>query len=359
MKVKIIGAGSIGNHLANASRSIGWDVTICDQNEEALRRTKEEIYPSRYGSWDENIKLELASKNDQLNTFYDLILIGTPPDSHIHLAISAAESKPRAILIEKPASGLDFSEIENLLEVSKKNNVKLFVGYDHIVSDSVEYCSKLLTDNFLGEVDTIDVEFREHWGGIFNAHPWLEGPWDSYLGFSYRGGGALGEHSHALNLWQHFARACSFGKVHKVQAKLQQVKNEQVDYDSIASLNLITETGHLGRCIQDVVTLPTKKQFIIQGKNARIECILSPLADEVRIIPASGGEVTTKIFNKTRPDDFVKELNHIKDVLNNGAESPIDLNFGLDTMRVIHAAHKSNISDNTENIDYNLSFLEL
>ena len=84
-----------------------------------------------------------------------------------------------------------------------------------------------------------------------------------------------------------------------------------------------------------------------------------PFADEVQIIPTSEGEITTKVFNKTRPDDFVKELNHIKDVLNGGAESPIDLNFGLDTMRVIHAAHKSNISDKTENIDYNCTFLEL
>ena len=29
-KVKIYGAGSIGNHLAYACRSKGWDVTLCD-----------------------------------------------------------------------------------------------------------------------------------------------------------------------------------------------------------------------------------------------------------------------------------------------------------------------------------------
>ncbi len=30
------------------------------------------------------------------------------------------------------------------------------------------------------------------------AHPWLAGPQDSYLGFWRRGGGASGEHSHAI-----------------------------------------------------------------------------------------------------------------------------------------------------------------
>jgi phosphoglycerate dehydrogenase-like enzyme len=29
--VKILGAGSIGNHLANASRRLGWNVTLCDK----------------------------------------------------------------------------------------------------------------------------------------------------------------------------------------------------------------------------------------------------------------------------------------------------------------------------------------
>ncbi len=30
MKVKIFGAGSIGNHLANAARVLGWSVDLCD-----------------------------------------------------------------------------------------------------------------------------------------------------------------------------------------------------------------------------------------------------------------------------------------------------------------------------------------
>ena len=38
--VKIFGAGSIGNHLAHASRSLGWNVTICDVDQAALDRTR-------------------------------------------------------------------------------------------------------------------------------------------------------------------------------------------------------------------------------------------------------------------------------------------------------------------------------
>ena len=39
-KVKVLGAGSIGNHLANASRRRGWQVAICDLDPAALARTR-------------------------------------------------------------------------------------------------------------------------------------------------------------------------------------------------------------------------------------------------------------------------------------------------------------------------------
>ena len=38
MNVKILGAGSIGNHLSNAARQLGWSVTLSDVDPAALRR---------------------------------------------------------------------------------------------------------------------------------------------------------------------------------------------------------------------------------------------------------------------------------------------------------------------------------
>mgnify|MGYP001428222303 CR=1 FL=1 len=62
MNVKIIGAGSIGNHLANACVTQGLSVTIVDIDKEALDRTKNIIYPERYEHWDDKIKLTQPSK---------------------------------------------------------------------------------------------------------------------------------------------------------------------------------------------------------------------------------------------------------------------------------------------------------
>ena len=67
-KVKILGAGSIGNHLAHASRKMGWCVDIYDIDANALVRTKEEIYPGRYGEWDKTINLYGSKENLNINT---------------------------------------------------------------------------------------------------------------------------------------------------------------------------------------------------------------------------------------------------------------------------------------------------
>ncbi|WP_120495692.1 Gfo/Idh/MocA family protein [Kiloniella sp. EL199] len=356
-KVKIFGAGSIGNHLANASRSLGWDVTICDVDPEALRRTKEEIYPSRYGLWDDDIKLHLNDDAPKGN--FDIIFIGTPPDHHNSLALSALEELPKAILVEKPFCTPSLKDAQTLSSKAEKLGVSLFVGYDHVVGLATRKVAELIAQNIIGNVETLDVEFREHWGGIFNAHPWLAGPQDSYLGYWERGGGACGEHSHALNLWQHFAHLLCKGKVSEVSATMDMIEKDTLAYDKIAAINLTTERDFKGRVIQDVVTKPTRKWARIQGTLGAIEwvCGSKPGTDTV-YLELDDKNTEAFHFSKTRPDDFIAELSHIKRVLNNKSANPqiISGQRGLETMMVISAAYKSHFTKNVVNINYSSGF---
>ena len=84
MRVKIFGAGSIGNHMAYAFRTKGFEVHVCDNDIEALTRMEMNIYPERYGKWDSKIKL-YESSNAPIGGF-DIIIIGTPPESHLDIA---------------------------------------------------------------------------------------------------------------------------------------------------------------------------------------------------------------------------------------------------------------------------------
>jgi predicted dehydrogenase len=351
MKTKIIGAGSIGNHLSNAARSLGWPVALVDSDPEALRRTREEIYPARYKQWDDDIAL--YAPNTAPAGGFDLICIGTPPDSHIKLARAAVAEKPRAVLVEKPLSGPDLAGLQELADEARQNDVAVFVGYDHVVGRASRELADLLKTKAIGDVATLDVEFREFWGGIFAAHPWLAGPWDSYLGFWQRGGGASGEHSHAANLWQHFAHVAGAGRVVEVGASLDFVSDGKVDYDRLCLMSLRTESGLLGRCVQDVVTQPPRKWARVQGSAGHLEwwCGRESGVDVVTGKTAEG-DVERRI-TKTRPDDFIEELRHIEAALaGDPAVSPISLSRGLDTMMVVAAAHLSNKTGRRVTIDY-------
>jgi predicted dehydrogenase len=355
-KVKIYGAGSIGNHLAHAARHLGWKVDICDVDNNALRRTKNDIYPSRYGSWDDDIGLYL---NDEVpSTGYDLIFIGTPPDSHISLGLSSITEKPKLILIEKPICEPSLKDSQMLIEHANKNNVKMLVGYNHVVAKSTEKFCELIKNENMGNIETLDVEFREHWGGIFNAHPWLAGPSDSYLGFWQRGGGAAGEHSHAINLWQHMSSMLGAGRIDKVSAMLNYVENNNLYYDKLVSLTVRTESGLVGRIVQDVITSPPRKWARAQGSSGYVEwyCGNQPNQDTVNWGNDFDGENSYTI-EKTRPDDFIREMEHIGDIVEDAiCKSPISIEKGLDTMLVVAAAHLSNKEERTVTIDYSKGY---
>ncbi len=348
-KVKVLGAGSIGNHLSHASRQMGWDVTLCDIDEAALERARRDIYPGRYGAWDAEIELVLASEAPRGG--FDLVVIGTPPDAHVPLALEAVAERPRAILVEKPVCGPDLEDAEELRQRAEKNGVSVFVGYDHVVGRGA--VTALEAARQLDTIETLDVEFREHWAGIFAAHSWLDGPKDSYLGFWRRGGGASGEHSHAINLWQHFAHGLGAGAVNEVSATLDYVKDGVVDYDKLCLVNLRTESGLTGRVVQDVVTLPPRKWARVQGRNGYVDLTIGiqPGADGVEWRLGTA-EPEQRLIEKTRPDDFIQELKHIAAVLEGEDNSEdIRLDRGLDTMLVVAAAHRSASEGRTIRID--------
>ncbi|MFY9463171.1 MAG: Gfo/Idh/MocA family oxidoreductase [Candidatus Sungiibacteriota bacterium] len=357
VKVKIIGAGSIGNHLAQASRRMGWEVAIVDSDMAALDRTKNEIYPNRYGVWDEEIKLFKAG--EEPHGGFDIIMIGTPPDSHMKLALAAIAEDPKLLHIEKPLATPDLAgvaEFEAALREHPKTIVT--VGYDHAVSESIEFVRDLMTGrsieakpqygglasiDSIGEILTIDVEFSEHWKGIFSAHPWLAGPADTYLGYWRRGGGAGGEHSHAMHLWLYFARALGWGDIKETKAMFDMQKDGSAEYDRLAAFLLKTEKSGMGRVVQDVITYPVRKWVRLQGDKGYIEwhCGGSADGDLVRW-QKEGEEIKEKVFVKKRPDDFYRETMHYQKLLAGEIkpeESPLAYIRGREVMAILQEAY--------------------
>ncbi len=341
MKVKILGAGSIGNHLAQASRRIGWDVTVIDKDPEALRRMREEIYPSRYGAWDPAI--QQFSLAEEPKGGFDVICIGTPPDVRLKIAQASLGEKPKILQLEKPLCPPTLEWLDEFLGEYEavKSETTVIVGYDHAVAESIEWLVSQLPK--IGEAETVDVEFREHWGGIFAAHPWLRGPQDSYLGYWKRGGGAGGEHSHALHLWQYLAEKSGIGRWREGSVAMEFRREDGTEYDAVSAFSFRTDKEKIGRVVQDVITKPTRKWARIQGKEGFLEwvCGGSPEGDVVKY--AFGAETGEKVFPKKRPDDFYRETLHMQEILDgkiSGSDSPLSLQAALSVIQVLHAAYE-------------------
>ena len=357
-KVKIYGAGSIGNHLAHSCRTKGWDVLMCDTDQQALERTQQDIYPSRYGRWDPEIRL--STPDNLSDEDFDLVIVGTPPDIHMNLAKTVLKTKPpRALLIEKPLCTPSLEDAQEIVELKAAAGTFTAVGYNHTLTENSKRAAQILTDSVIGQPLTICAMFREHWGGIFGAHPWLRGPQDTYLGFFERGGGASGEHSHAINIWQHFAHITGQGRITEVSATLDVVDDGNVKYDRICLLNVKTESGLVGSIAQDVITEPAQKAVRIQGSEGFLEWIVNHDGGHDAIRYWDGQrDIQQELIPKTRPDDFKGEIDHIADVLNGDVtgESPISLERGLDTMLVVAAAHISHQHQRTVHINYDKGY---
>ena len=321
MRVGIFGAGSIGNHLAFSARKIGASVSVCDSSIAALERFKDEIYPSRYGTFDPEIKL--VNRDSFLSDYYDVIFIGTPPDSHLELLKIAISAKPKIICIEKPVATPNLSEIKEFADILENAEPTILAGYNHRVGRNTAIALDYLCTFPLGEIKFLESVVLESWDGILAAHPWLNGPEDSYLGFTERGGGATFEHSHGIDLWCFFANYLNLGDVVSLTAQASFVLNSfGGEYDESISIQLATENGIVGEVHQNVTEKNTKKWVEITGERGSIRSSVGvlPGVDKVRWESKADPKISIESqVNKPRYDDFDRELEVIKNIFSGEA----------------------------------------
>lgn len=330
IRIKIVGAGSIGNHLCFAARSLNWEVTVTDISSDALERMKSMIYPSRYGKLDDEIKFLSPSEEKIVNNkiHYDVVFICTPPDSHLKVATDQLNKhEPKFLFIEKPLSspglGIELGKLKNL---SQNTMTKVLVGYNHRLTPNTQFLINRIKDNDFGQIKFLRSNFRENWMGILNAHPWLEGPAASYLGYIKTGGGSLFEHSHGLDLLLYVAESARLGKPSVVSTAFTRINNGNLNYDENVIAIFEFNNRIMGILEQNVFTNPPVKKLEIEYENAKIVWSTLDKNAGVEIFDNSGEVVDSFVYNKERKDDFAPQIAHIEKLINGDlTDSPISL----------------------------------
>jgi len=334
LKVLIVGAGSIGNHLAHACRNQDWEVHITDIDQAALHRMRQETYPARYGTWDESI---VQHSHFPEKTRWDAVIIGTPPDTHMRVAMEVlSRSQTSVLLVEKPLAAPGCEDVGRLDELLKLRKVRGLVGFNHNVTSNTMFMAELIGKDIIGRPKSIEVDWLESWEGIFAAHPWLDGPADSYLGYQARGGGALCEHSHAIALWLHLVDLLDVKQNFEFTASAKMLVADPLSYDQETQVIMRWKNGLVGRIRQDVTTFPAVKQATIIGDSGYIQWATNE-KNSVDIVRWSNkdGSQEVKEFPKTRPDDFINEIKVIEAAAKNhtAPATPIDFSMGVRVAR--------------------------
>lgn len=352
MKVKIIGAGSAGNHLAYAARQQGWQVYLYDRNHSALLRTQQEIYPTRYGCWDDTIQLCLEG-NPRTEAF-DLVVIATQAKNHLKLAIEELLTvRPNIILLEKPLAPVGDSNLPLLLQELKQSSTEILVGYNLNLIEISRRACQIIRSGRLGEIKTIDVQFCEHLSYPAKAHPWLPDIRVRDICNSAAGGGACQEQSHALALWLLFAEAAQEDKAawqgNAIQVRAQQKVQHLADgryFDESTVIDLTSHSGLRGKVEMDLLADPPIKQAVVTGSLGRLHWLLNskPGVDALQI-EETGRKGEEILVNKTRPDDFYPQMHAIATAKHKEA---ISFANGLLVHQIIAAAEKSVKSEKIE-----------
>jgi len=91
--------------------------------------------------------------NPDINAVY----IATPPSSHAEYTIAAAKAK-KHVYVEKPMA-INYGQCMQMVEISKVNNVKLFVAYYRRELNYFKKVKELVDSGVIGDVKFVDIKF--------------------------------------------------------------------------------------------------------------------------------------------------------------------------------------------------------
>ena len=338
-KALIYGAGSIGNHFAHALTKMGCKVYVEDISIEALERMRSQLYPQRYGRWDESIECSLVgcSKLDDEECSLDLVVVGTPPQTHLEILKAEIDlCRSKAIIIEKPVCvPQQLSEMHRYALLARERGILVCAGYNHTQARSFRFFIEAARE--LSTIKSVNVKWLESVEGILNAHPWLDGIKDSYLGYTQNGGGALFEHSHGLHMGVVALRElCGSSGILSIEKKeIRFDKHNEMDVKSS-----VTGTYENGGCETyvlfetDFETYPAIKQLSVSTIDGQ-SVLISFGTDSDTVSLDLRHRKQSIVFSKDRPSDFMCEIENIFNA--NPSLSFVKLDLALDVIDTINS----------------------
>ena len=341
-KVLIFGSGSIGTHHTNAAISLDCDVYVTDKKFSQLQNMKDNIYPQRYGHWNNQINLIPYKQVFLLKYYFDLVIIGVPPKNHLPL-IKLCEKylKFKKILVEKPLCV--YNQNFSFLNYGKLKN-KVFCGFNHSISPSFLFFLYVVKKKLINKKPrvNINIEWKESFDLILKAHPWIKSIRDSYLSNYKIGGGVCHEYSHAIHLFIIFKEILFNNNSPKFKKKIKFKKAGKFKYDNDLQLTYYDKFKTLNLFINSKNDPAVKKIDINQNEKKFL--IWNRLIEKKKeICSIYAPKKKNIVFSTNRRMDFINEL---KLLLINNKKSDIKylkLEYAVKVNNLLKKIYKTNV----------------
>ncbi len=242
----VVGYGSIGERHANNLSELGHTVVVV----EPYQTNKEKSSLKGYKTY--STKEEVPIEN------IDAVFICSPTSEHINDAIFFVY-KNKHIFVEKPLSH-NLNNVSTLVDVCKKNNLKLMCGANLLFDNSVKLVKILIDNNTLGKIYSVDYCF-----GHF-LPTWHE-TWDYTKSYSCSesSGGILRDDVHALSLIQFL-----FGNIVESKGIIYNTHSLEVKADDIAKCVHKTNKDIIVSISQDYLNIDYTRNMSIIGEKGNI-----------------------------------------------------------------------------------------
>ena len=307
MKFLVLGCGSIGSrHISNIRKILpNSEIDVYDPQKELRKKISKKFHA---------IELNQIPRNKSI---YDLVLICTPPVSHVSLAIDSLKDGSN-VFVEKPLSS-NLVGITKLKNLTKTNQPLAFIGYNFRFNEGINFIKKFVLEKRLGKVLHASAYFGHY---LPNWRP----KQDYKKNYSFKkilGGGIIFDSSHEIDYlcW-------ILGKPISVQSNFVTGYTLKTDVESLAEIILKFKDNILSNIHLDFIRAEYKRSVELLFENGIINWSLK---ENYLNIYNNKTNTWKKIkINQNINDMYVKEIRHILDCIKQNKKSEIiDIENGL------------------------------
>lgn len=213
----VVGCGSIGRRHIGNLRTLGVE-TIAAYDVDATRLA---------GVAAEHGVTRCASVENGVTSGVDLVLVCTPPDSHLEIARQAIEAGCH-VFVEKPLANTSDGTPELLSEAARRGKI-VYVGYNLRFHPGLRRLKRLLDDRVIGRVLSIRAEFGQYLPDWRPSQDYRE----NYTAHAARAGGVIFDCSHELDYVRWLV-----GEVESVWCRAGQLSSLEMDAPDTAEITL-------------------------------------------------------------------------------------------------------------------------